>query len=142
MTNKRTLLLTGLWGIMTACLQPAPTHSQTTKKNDTMNTQALTNEVVKRAIAALQEGNKEAWFALFTPEAELYDDGHKMDLQHFFNKAIGHERFISIDKVENNGLHVYGRFYTEQWGDFKTYMRFRLNASQKIDRLEIGQANY
>ena len=30
----------------------------------------------------------------------------------------------SIDKVEDGGQTIYGRFHSDQWGDFKTFLRF------------------
>lgn len=92
-----------------------------------MNTDKLTNATVKQAVNALQTNDSKAWFALFTDKAALYDDGNKMDFKAFWQKAIGHERFTSIDKVENNGLDVYGRFHSDQWGDFKTYFKFHID---------------
>jgi hypothetical protein len=111
-------------------------------KNSTMNTDKLTNEVVKKAITALQANDKLAWFALFDSNATLFDDGNKIDLKAFSDGALGHERFTSIDKVENNGLDLYGKFHSDKWGDFKTYFKFQVNKSGKISRLDIGQANY
>jgi hypothetical protein len=35
-----------------------------------MKTDALTNPIVKTAIAALQNGDQKAWSALFEPDAE------------------------------------------------------------------------
>ncbi len=107
-----------------------------------MNTDMLTNPVVKKAVNALQFADKDAWFSLFTDNAELYDDGNKMNFRTFFEKALGHERFTSIDKVEDNGLSVYGKFHSDQWGDFKTYFKFRINDAGRISRLDIGQASY
>jgi len=49
----------------------------------------------------------------------------------FSEEAIGNERFTSIDKVENNGLDVYGHFHSSQWGDFKTYFKFHLTGDGK-----------
>lgn len=102
----------------------------------------LTNPAVRSAIEALQQGSQEAWLSLFTADAALYDDGRKTDFTNFSSHAIGHERFTSIDRVENNGLDVYGKFHSDQWGDFKTYFKFHVNAKGKIERLDIGQANY
>jgi len=112
------------------------------QNNGTMNTDKLTNATVKQAVNALQANDSKAWFALFTDQAVLYDDGNKMDFKGFWQKAIGHERFTSIDKVENNGLDVYGRFHSDQWGDFKTCFKFHIDKDGKIDRLDIGQAKY
>jgi len=111
-------------------------------KSNTMNTDKLTNTIVKKAIDALQTADSKTWFALFTADAALYDDGNKMNFRSFFEKALGHERFTSIDKVENNGLDLYGRFHSDQWGDFKAYFKFHINTEGKINRLDIGQASY
>lgn len=116
--------------------------SSKTNTNMPLNTEKLSNSIVKSAIEALEKGDSKGWFSLFTDQAELYDDGRKMDFKSFFSKAIGHERFTSIDKVENNGLDLYGKFHSDQWGDFKTYFKFYLNENHKITKLEIGQANY
>ncbi len=107
-----------------------------------MNTNKLTNPTVKKAIEALQSADKDSWYSLFTNKAELFDDGNKIDFRNFSDKALGHERFTSIDKIENNGLDLLGKFHSDTWGDFKTYFKFHINAEGKIDRLDIGQANY
>ena len=102
----------------------------------------LSNLKVKAAINALQKGDIKNWFALCADDAILYDDGNQLQFNNFFKKAVGHERFTSIDKVENNGLDVYGNFHSDQWGDFKTYFKFQINKAGKISRLDIGQASY
>jgi len=107
-----------------------------------MRTDKIKNITVKEAIYALQMANKQAWFSLFTEEAELYDDGNKMNFKRFFDAAIGHEHFNTIDMVKNNGLAVYGSFHSDKWGYFKTYFKFHINTDGKFNRLDIGQANY
>lgn len=104
-------------------------------------TEKLTNTVVKAAINALQKGKGKAWADLFVPDAIFYDDGNRRDLKIFSKSAIGHERFVSIDSVANNGLDIYGQFQSDQWGDFRTYFKFQVNQQGKITRLEIGQAD-
>ena len=70
-----------------------------------------------------------------------YDDGSSpRSLDRFTADALGHERFTSIDRVENNGLDVFGAFHSDQWGDFRTYFKFHLSAAGKIRRLDIGEA--
>lgn len=106
-----------------------------------MITNALTNPTLKSAIEALQSGDRKAWSALFESDAKLYDDGAPRSLEAFTRAALGHERFTSIDCVENNGLGLTDAFHSEQWGDFRTYFRFQLSPSGKITRLDIGQAD-
>lgn len=103
-------------------------------------TDALTNPIVKAAIEALQKGDRKAWLALFESDAKLYDDGALRSLEKFTRDALGHERFTSINRVDNNGLDLIGEFHSEQWGDFRTYFRFRISPAGKIKRLDIGQA--
>jgi hypothetical protein len=106
-----------------------------------VNTNALTNPTLKAAIEALQSGDRKAWSALFESDAKLYDNGAPRNLEAFTRDALGHERFTSIDCVENSGLGMTGAFHSEQWGDFRTYFRFQLSPSGKITRLDIGQAD-
>jgi hypothetical protein len=104
-----------------------------------MNTDQLSNPIVKAAVEALQSGDRQAWSDLFAPGAKLYDDGTERSLEEFTRDALGHERFKSIDRVENHGLNLTGEFHSDQWGEFRTYFRFQLSSDGKIQRLDIGQ---
>ncbi|AXK65061.1 nuclear transport factor 2 family protein [Burkholderia sp. IDO3] len=105
-----------------------------------MNTDVLHHPVVRRAIDALQQGDGAAWAALFAPDATLYDDGRPRDLHAFNRDAIGAERFTTIDRVDNDGLDVYGEFHSDRWGTFRTYFKFQVDGAGRIIRLDIGQA--
>lgn len=106
-----------------------------------MDTSKLTNLIVKEAFDAWQNGDSKKFLSYFTSDAKLYDDGNTRDLQRFVYDACGHEKFTSIDKVDNNGLDIYGQFHTDSWGNFRTYFKFHINNEGKITKLEIGQAN-
>jgi hypothetical protein len=112
------------------------------KESEIMETKIIKNKIVKSAIEAWQKGDTKLWFSFFTNDIQLFDDGHIRDFNKFSIEAIKHERFTSIDKVEDNGLSIYGKFHSDTWGDFKTYFKFHLNKDGKIYQLEIGQANY
>ncbi|WP_263419611.1 nuclear transport factor 2-like protein [Terriglobus albidus] len=104
-----------------------------------MNTTVITNPVVRLAIDALQKGDTQTWQSLFAPDAQFFDDGQPRNLTQFSNDAMGHERFLSIDHVSDNGLLIEGKFHSDTWGEFRTYFRFVLNRDGKITRLDIGQ---
>jgi len=110
------------------------------KENHPVTTDQLSNPTVKAAIEALQNDDPKAWLALFEPDAKLYGDSSPRDLSKFTEDAFGHERFTSIDRVENDGLDLFGEFHSHQWGDFRTYFKFQVSAEEKIKRLDIGQA--
>ena len=126
--------------IMTACGQTTQHHIHQIFL--TMNTDKINNPVAKAAITAWQNADQEKWLSLFTADVQLFDDGHPRDFKKFSSEAIGQERFTSVDKVEENGTVVYGKFHSATWGDFKTYFRFHINDEEKIYRLDIGQADY
>ncbi|NPA09346.1 MAG: hypothetical protein GXO46_10210 [Chlorobi bacterium] len=106
-----------------------------------MDTQKLTNETVKNAFEAWQNGDSKTFLSFFATDVQLFDDGNPRDFQKFVKDACGHEKFTSIEKVENEGKDITGNFHTESWGNFKTYFKFHINAEGKINRLDIGQAN-
>lgn len=121
------------------------TSGQTTawKTNQTrqkMDTNRLTDQSVRKAFDAWQNGDKNAFLSCFTEDAKLYDDGSPRDFRNFVKEACGHERFTSIESVSNQGKDIAGHFHSEKWGDFKTYFRFTINADGKFSRLDIGQA--
>ena len=95
---------------------------------------------VKKAVTAWQNADKAAWYALFTTDAKLYDDGDPRDFKRFVEEACGHGRFTSIDQVNAEGTRLEGAFHTEQWGDFRTYFQFHVGSEGRFDRLDIGQA--
>ncbi|WP_407478696.1 hypothetical protein [Elizabethkingia anophelis] len=105
-----------------------------------MDLSKITNEQVKSAIEALQNGDK-SWYTYFTENPEMTDDGHQVNFKSFFAKALGNEKFLNIDKVENNGKTVCGNFKAGQWGTFRVFFKFHENATGKFERLDIGQAN-
>lgn len=118
-----------------------PKTEQKSKKEATMDLSKITNEQVKSAFEALQSGDK-SWYSYFTENPVMTDDGNTIDFKNFFSKALGTEKFLTIDKVENDGKDIYGNFKAGQWGTFKVFFKFHQNAEGKFDRLDIGQANY
>lgn len=141
MNSKYLILLLAL-SSMTGCGQQKNTENKTQKieKQQTMDLNKITNETVKKAIEALQENDKTLWYSYFTKDAVFTDDGNKLDLKSFFDNAFNHkEKFLSIDKIENNGKNLEGNFFAGQWGTFRTYFHFHINQEGKIERLDIGQ---
>jgi hypothetical protein len=105
-----------------------------------MFTNLLIIPTVKAAVEALQNADKAAWSRLFASKAVLYDDGQPRDLKRFTLELFGRERFVSIDRVANDGLYIEGDFHSDERGNFRTYFNFELNDSGRIVRLDIGKA--
>ena len=62
-----------------------------------------------------------------------------MSERELFGSGIAY--LASIDRVEDGGLTIYGKFHPDQWGDFKTFMRFHVE-NYKIIKMEVGQTDY
>jgi len=110
-----------------------------TNELKTMDLIKISNENVRKAIEALQSGEK-SWYSYFTENPVMTDDGNKINFKDFFAKALGSEKFLTIDKVENDGKDIYGNFKAGNWGTFGVFFKFHQTADGKFDRLDIGQA--
>lgn len=139
------LITIGLCGVTIAAEHLAPLTSSfgQPQHQRTSMTASITNPTAKAAIEALNAQDRKAWDALFAPDATFADDGNEGSLSNFTNGAFGkgRERFTRIDKVEHDGLHVYGQLHSDSWGDFKVYFKFHV-ADGYITRLEVGQSNH
>lgn len=106
-----------------------------------MDLHQLTDTTVRQAIEALQVHDKAGWYAHFTADAVFTDDGRTMDFRTFFDNAIAKkEKFLDIDTVSADGKQLHGRFFAGQWGTFRVYFKFHVNADGRIHQLDIGQA--
>jgi hypothetical protein len=114
-------------------------NTQNNQKQNKMDLSKITNKQVRKAVEAQINGDRETFFALFTEDAKMTDDGNSLDLKPFFENAFNHkEKFLSIDKVENDGKNIHGHFDAGQWGVFNVFFKFHQNAEGKFDRLDIG----
>jgi hypothetical protein len=103
-----------------------------------LRTNLLIIPAVKAAVEGFQSADKPSWNRLFASKAELYDNGSPRDMRCFTQEALGCQRFLSIDRVANNGLYVEGEFYSEKAGSYRAYFNFELNNAARIRRLDIG----
>lgn len=101
----------------------------------------IDNAIVQAAIEAMNARDRSAWFALFAPDTTLTDDGNPADFVAWSTHEIfeGGGRVTAVNKVENNGLLLYARFHSDEWGDFNTFMKFEIQDGI-ITRLDVGQA--
>lgn len=108
-------------------------------KQKNMDLSKITNDKIKKAVQALQEGHT-SWYEFFIENPVMTDDGNLVDFKSFFSDALGKEKFLSIDRVENEGKDIYGTFQAGKWGTFPVFFKFYENADGKFERLDIGQA--
>lgn len=139
--NLFLLITFALFSVQSCAQKTNEPYQKTTKSEKKMDLSKLTNENIKKALEALQNNDKKMWYSYFTTDAKFTDDGRNLDFKSFFDNAFDKkEKFLDIDKVENEGKDVYGNFYAGQWGTFRVYFKFHQNADGKFNSLDIGQA--
>jgi len=126
----------------TACGQNKSQKSETKtiQKNNKMDTNKLTNETVKKAFEAWQNGDSKTFLSFFAADATMTDDGSPRNFQSFVKEACGKEVFLTIDTVGNEGKEIKGNFKAGNWGTFPVFFNFHQSTDGKFDRLDIGQA--
>lgn len=76
-----------------------------------MDYSKITNTTVKSAIEAWQNGDSKTFLSYFTSNPQMTDDGNPRDFSDFVKSACGKEKYLTIDKVDNDGKSIYGNFH-------------------------------
>ncbi len=102
-----------------------------------MKAEELTNPIVRAVVTAMRDGDRKAFFAVFSSSAQLTDDGNPEPLDEWVDREIfrahGHLRVESEDR---DGLELTGRFESDQW-DMLTVWRFEV-INERIQRLDVA----
>ena len=105
-----------------------------------MTPQEPSNPAVHRLVAAINDGDRDAFLATLTPDATLTDDGNPRSLHDWIDREIffthGH---ISIEHEDEDGLHLLARYRNDTWEEMPTSWRFQITGD-KISRTGTGQA--
>jgi hypothetical protein len=98
------------------------------------------NPVVRRFAAALNAGDKQAFFAVLASDATMSDDGSERDLGEWTEREIfssnGH---MDVESEAEDGLSLIARYSNSTWGEMRTRWTFELSGDQ-IARFDTGQA--
>jgi hypothetical protein len=98
------------------------------------------NPVVRRFVAALNAGDKEAFFAVLTPDATMSDDGTERDLGEWTEREIfSSSGRMEVESEAEDGLSLVASYSNSTWGEMRTRWRFEL-AGDHVARFETGQA--
>jgi len=105
-----------------------------------MTAQEPSSPVVRRLVAALNDGDREAFLATLTPDATLTDDGKPRSLHDWIDREIfsvhGH---LTVEHENEDGLDLLARYRNDTWGEMSTFWRFQVTGD-KISRIDTGQA--
>jgi len=112
---------------------------QTTEQRVTGN-RDVTEPAVPALIAAINEGDRAAFFAARTPDAAMSDDGNDRDLASWADREIfsanGHLEVVS---AADGGRSLIAAYRNDTWGEMRTRWAFTVTGG-KVSRFETGQA--
>ena len=95
---------------------------------------------VRTLIAAINDGDREAFLAALTPDATMSDDGTDRDLSEWANREIfsshGHLEVVS---ASDGGRSLIAAYRNDTWGEMRTPWAFTIT-NGKVSRFETGQA--
>ena len=97
--------------------------------------------IVKAALDAMRDGDRDAWLGLFADDTVLTDDGTERDFKQWSDGEIfgaGKGRITSVTEVADRGTTIHASFHSARWGDFKTFWKFAIQGG-KIARLVVGE---
>ena len=100
----------------------------------------VTEPAVRALIAAINAGDREAFFAALTPDATMSDDDTDRDPAAWADREIftvhGH---LDVVSAQDGGRSLIAAYRNDTWGEMRTRWAFTV-AQGKISRFETGQA--
>ena len=109
-------------------------------EGEPMTSREPSNPVVHRLVAAINDGDRDAFLATLTPDATLTDDGNPRSLRDWIDREIFSARgHMNIEREEEDGLYLLARYRNDTWGEMPTFWRFQVTGN-KVSRIDTGQA--
>lgn len=100
----------------------------------------LSDPTVRAFVTAINANDRDAFFAVLTPDATMTDDGSKRDLEQWVDREIFSSRgHMDVESEGDDGLSLVSRFRNDTWGEMRTAWRITIQGG-KIGRFETGQA--
>jgi hypothetical protein len=113
---------------------------QQTKEQPVTASRDVTDPAVQALIAAINGGDRAAFFAALTPGATMSDDGTDRDLASWADREIfsanGHLEVVS---AADGGRSLIAAYRNDAWGEMRTRWAFTVTGG-KVSRFETGQA--
>jgi hypothetical protein len=100
----------------------------------------VTDPAVQALVAAINAGDREAFFAALAPGATMSDDGTDQDVASWADREIfstaGH---LEVIEASAGGRSLTARYRNRRWGEMRTRWAFTVTGG-RVSRFETGQA--
>jgi hypothetical protein len=103
-------------------------------------TDELSDPTVRAFVAAINEGDRDAFFALLAPGATMSDDGRERDLEEWVDREIfSANGRMEVESESDDGRSLLASYSNSTWGAMRTRWTFSIEGG-KVTRFETGQA--
>jgi hypothetical protein len=100
----------------------------------------LADPVVRRFVEAVNAGDRDAFFALLTPNASMSDDGTERDLEEWVNREIfSSDARMEVESQSDDGRSLIVNYTNSTWEAMRTAWKFVVEGD-RVSRFETGQA--
>ena len=101
----------------------------------------VTEPAVRALIDAINAGDRDAFFAVLTPDATMSDDGRERDLHQWVDQELfASQGRMEVGSATDGGRSLLATNTNATYGAMHTFWRFTLRDG-KISRFETGQAD-
>jgi hypothetical protein len=95
---------------------------------------------VRAFVTAVNAGDRDAFFALLTPDASMSDDGSERDLEEWVDREIFSSKGrMQVDTQSQDGRSLEVTYTNATWGAMRTKWHFVVDGD-KVSRFETGHA--
>jgi hypothetical protein len=100
----------------------------------------LADPVVRQLVTAVNAGERDAFFALLTPDATMSDDGSERDLEEWVDREIfSADGRMEVESQSEDGRSLIVSYTNSTYGTMRTDWKFVIEGD-KVSRFETGQA--
>jgi hypothetical protein len=100
----------------------------------------LADAAVRKFVEAVNAGDRDAFFALLTPDATMSDDGSERDLEEWVDREIfSSDGRMEVESQSEDGRSLIINYTNSTYGTMRTDWKFVIEG-EKIARFETGQA--
>jgi hypothetical protein len=101
----------------------------------------LADPVVRGFVEAVNAGDRDAFFALLTPDATMSDDGSERDLEEWVDREIfSSDGRMEVESQSEDGRSMIVNYTNATYGTMRTHWEFTIEGD-KVSRFETGQAS-
>ena len=102
-------------------------------------TAEVTDPAVRALIDAINAGDRDAFFAVLTPDATMSDDGRDRDLHQWVDRELfASQGRMSVESATDGGRSLIAENTNDTYGTMRTFWRFTVHDG-KVSRFETGQ---